>query len=148
MLATQGWVTFFLMPRTEATPQTSWLHSYCHLLKNERNLPEVQQGLAGHRCPGHPVNNNKKGVSVSWAEGSAIPACVSWAAGSAISATAHLHAKCGNTVLGCPRLSMNKVSAAGKASWDICMSGQTEDCRGLALVGNEARATSQPPCHF
>lgn len=57
----KGWATSFLMPSTGAAPQTSGLHSNCHLLKNDRNLPEVQQGLAGRRCLEHPVNNKEKG---------------------------------------------------------------------------------------
>lgn len=70
----KAWAISFLIG---TTPQTSGLHSYCHLLKNDRNLPEVRQGLAGHHYLGHPVNDNKKEPM--------------------------------NTVLGCPRLSMNKV---------------------------------------
>lgn len=103
----KAWAISFL---TGTTPQTSGLHSYCHLLKNDRNLPEGQQGLAGHHYLGHPVNNNKKEPM--------------------------------NTVLGCPRLSMNKVCVRSRETFLGYLyeqtDRQTEGRRRLALVGYEA----------
>lgn len=50
------------------------LHSYYTPAKEEEDLPEVQQGPAGRRCPGHPVSK-KKGANVRGTHRSSCARC-------------------------------------------------------------------------
>lgn len=53
----KGWATSFLTSTDlRAAP---WATQVPSSAKDEGNLPEAQQDLAGHRCPEHPVYEKK-----------------------------------------------------------------------------------------